>query len=227
LRYRLVGRPLPGSPINDLRLPVSKFEAQIRHIYRRGFVPVSISEALARRGERAFLEASPIVLTFDGPYASFASAAFPILCRYRLNRATLFFPPSYLGETELSFPDGRAEPLLSPTTLRRLMNSGVTLAVQAPVRAEDEYDPLLAEFQAARRVLAQFCQQDPEFVSYSFSSAAASEAAREAGYKASFVLGDGIMKKRGDPFGIPRFGVQTDTELVQLAMVLARRASKG
>lgn len=225
LRYRLVGRPLPGSPINDLRIPVSKFEAQMRHVSRRGFVPVTLAEALKRRGDRAFLNAKPIVITFDGPYAGFANAAWPILSRYRLNRVTLFYPPGYLGEEQLTFPDGRPEPLLTPQALKRLSTEGVTLGVQAVVREDDTQESMVSEFQAARRVLGQFMQSDPDFVSYSVPSTAAGEAARQAGYLASCVLGDGVLRKGGSPFGIPRFVVQTDTQLVQLAMVLARRVS--
>ncbi|RMG15435.1 MAG: hypothetical protein D6731_08410 [Planctomycetota bacterium] len=223
LRYRLVGRPVPGSPINDLRLPVSLFEAHAQHLRRRGFVPVTLAEALRRRKERAFLEGNPVVLTFDGPYASFASVVWPILCHYRLNRVTLFYPPAYLGHEQLVFPEGRPEPLLSTGDLRRLLAEGVSLGVQAPAARGQELPGLLAELRAGRQALADFSGSTPDTVAYSFSSVPAVQAAREAGFLGAAVLGEGVMSPGESPYAVPRFAVQPDTEPVQLAMVLARR----
>src|SRR5687767_8778502 len=82
LRYRLVGPILPGSVINDVRVPPSQFEAQARHLARRGFEAVTLSEALEQRGDAAFLRRRPVVFTFDGPWAAFGVSAWPVLQRY-------------------------------------------------------------------------------------------------------------------------------------------------
>ncbi len=196
----------------------------MRHIRRRGYFPVTLDEAIARRGDPAFLEANPICMTFDGPYASFATSAWPVLCRYRLNRVTLFYPAGYLGQSELQFSEGRAEPLLGPKTLRRLIDEGVSLALLAPVNKGDTQESLYAEFSAGKRVLSDFQGSDPTLVAFPFSLPVAVQASREAGFKGAVILGDGIFRKTGSPYAIPRFAVQPDTEVIQLAMVLSRRA---
>jgi hypothetical protein len=227
LRYRLVGRPIPGSILNDLRLPQSKFEAHMRHVRRRGYVPVTLDEAVARRNEQAFLDANPICITFDGPYASFATSAWPVLCRYRLNRVTLFYPAGYLGQSELKFPEGRPEPLLGPKTLTRLIGEGVSLGLLAPLNRGDTQESLVAELSAGNRVLSDFQGFDPTFAAFPFSLPSAVEAARQVGLKGAAVLGDGVLRSSGSPFAMPRFAVQPDTEVIQLAMVLSRRAGSS
>ena len=67
LRYRIVGPALAGSPLNEVRVPVSRFAPQIRYIARRGFRAVTLSEAVARLQDRSFLATNPIVLCFDPP----------------------------------------------------------------------------------------------------------------------------------------------------------------
>jgi hypothetical protein len=227
LRYRLVGRPIPGSPINDLRLPVSKFEAHVKHMRRRGFVPVTLQEAVARCGERAFRKSNPVVLTFEGPYECFASVAWPILTHHRFHRVTLLYPAAYLGETTLVFSEGRPEPLLSTQVLRHLVREGLELGVQVSVKRGDTEAQLLNELTASRKALADVAGGEPTSLSYPFPLPAAVSAAREAGYTAGAVLGDGILTPDGSQFAVPRFAVQPDTELIQLAMILGRRVGSS
>ena len=68
LRYRIVGPPRPGSPLNEIRVPMSCFEGQLRHLARRGHRAVTLGEAAARRRDSAFLAQAPLVFVFEGPY---------------------------------------------------------------------------------------------------------------------------------------------------------------
>jgi peptidoglycan/xylan/chitin deacetylase (PgdA/CDA1 family) len=223
LRYRLIGPPIPGSMLNELRIPSSKFEAQIRHLSRRGFWAVSLEEALARRGEREFLDQNPIALTFDGPYATFALVVWPILQRHGMNRVTLFFPPQSVGKDMIRLPEGRPERILDLETLLRLCREGVSVGLQAVPRGDADPYQLATDFTAGRRALSQLTRQPVDLLGLPFAHPAAIAAAKRVGFKGAAVLGDGVLTHRTPRFEIPRFSVQPDTELVQVALVVSRR----
>jgi len=226
LRYRVVGPPLPGSPLNELRVPISKFEAQIRHLGRRGFRAVTLGEALSERGSSRFLARNPICLTFDGPYASLETVALPILRSYGLNVATVFYPPECLGQSQLRFTEGRPEPVLDPDALRRLGHQGIQIGVQAIFRADGEAESIGSVLRAGRQAVADLTGEPANLVSLPFPAPLAMEAARLAGFDGAATLGDGVLFPRSSRFAIPRFAVTPKATLVEVALVVSRRVGK-
>lgn len=221
LRWHLVGPILPGSALNDLRVPMSAFEEQVRHLARRRFRPVTLAEALARRGDRAFLRERPVALTFDGPSASFLGHAWPALKRHGLARCTLFFPPARLGQATLQVPEGRPEPLLSPAQLAALAAEGVALGVQVgPHDAAEELRrgaELLGSLQGAPVQVAALppgAQRDRVLRA----------AVRAAGFTGAAFAGGGRLRRRTSRLLVPRFAVRPDTPLLDLAMFVSRPA---
>lgn len=223
LRYRLVGSPRPGSPLNDLRVPISKFEAQIRHLRRRGFMAVPLEDALAKRHDPGFLRKNPIALTFDGPYASFATAVWPILRRFGLERVTLFYPPGRLGQTEMHFAEGRPEPTLDLETLAKLTRRGVSLGVQMGNFETAKQEQLVSHLAAGRKALRAVSQQEVATMILPFPTPAALAAVRDVGFAGAGLIGDGVLTHRTHRFSIPRFPIQPNTSLLEVALVVSRR----
>lgn len=229
LRYRLVGPPRPGSPLNELRVPLSKFEPVVRHLARRGFRAVGLDEALEGARDRAFLAGAPVALSFDGPSRTFLSEAWPLLQRYGLTRVTLFFPASRLGQRELTFGRGRAEPLLGEEDLVRLASEGVTIGLQALLPPLDEVASAerLAEERERLRALTG---QPVDCLAAASPNVALLRGARRAGFRAFADVSeraDGVLyraRARGPaPLILPRYDVLPTTSLLEVALVVSRR----
>lgn len=222
LRYRLVGPILPGSVINDVRVPPSQFEAHVRHLARRGFEAVTLAEACEGRGDAAFLRRRPIVLTFDGPWAAFGGAVWPVLQHHGLARATLFFPPERLGEPTFDLGEGRPEPLLAPEALVALALAGVEVGLQAgPV---DEVNAEVVErLRAGRARLGDVVGREVTSIALPAGPHARAwgQAARRAGFRAAALVSGGAgLSRRTSPWAIPRAPVERDVSLLEVAMAL-------
>ncbi|MBX3469713.1 MAG: polysaccharide deacetylase family protein [Planctomycetes bacterium] len=217
LRYHLVGPTLPGSAINDQRLPMSQLEPQLRHLARRGFEAVTLSEALARRGRPG----RRVALTFDGPWAAFGRAAWPALRRAGLARATLFFPAARLGHPLLDVGEGRPEPLLPTADLAHLAATGVEVGVQWTRRPVDgRLDDAL---RAARLRLEAAIGQPVTLLALPAGApdGALLRAARRAGFRGGARQGGGgLLRRRTSPWDVPRLPVERDLALLDLAGVL-------
>ena len=184
---------------------------------------MTLEEAIAGRDDATFLATNPIALTFDGPYDSFARVAWPILRRFRMTNVTLFFPPTRLGQSELLFAEGRPEPVLSLETLAKLASQGVSLGVQAGTRDQDDRESLAAGFSAGRKALQELGQQQVATLSLPFPTQAATEAARDADFAGIALLGEGVLSADVSPFAIPRFPIQPNSTLLDVALVVSRR----
>lgn len=223
LRWQLVGPPLPGSPLNDLRIPISQFEATLRHFVRRGYRPVTLGEAVARRADPAFLASNPLVLTFDGPSASF-TRALDALGRQRLLPVTLFFPAGLLGRAELIFTKGRPEPLLVASDLIQAASRGVEIGLLCPELAQKGQEAVTQRLISDRRRLSEAVGIPVDHVALPSGEREVVRAARGAGFVSAVLLsGDGILARRGSPWAIPRWSAKPGQHVVQVGYALAAR----
>lgn len=224
VRWQLVGPPIPGSPLNELRVPASQFEAQLRHLARRRYRPVGLAEALLCRSDPAFLETNPIVLTFDGPSATFA-AAVETLARYQLFPVVLFFPAALIGKPELRFAKGRPEPLLGPPDLARLAARGVELGLLCSDLAQ-KGEGVAPRLESDRRRLQDATGLSIEHLALPLAEPdkGVARAARDAGFaSASLAAGDGILSPRCSPWALPRWNARPGQHLINLSYALAAR----
>lgn len=225
LRYRLVGPPRPGSPLNEVRVPMSCFEAQLRHLARRGHSAVTLSEAAAGRKDAAFLATSPIAFVFEGPYRSFVEFAWPALREAGFGKATLLFPPKALGQSQLRFRRGRPEPVLRTETLTRLTRAGVELGLHAAGLDPQSDDEIQSELVAGRAALSDIAGEEITTAAVPFSTPKATRALKIAGFKVVAATGDGVLERtlKGTPLIVPCFPIQPDTSLLDLVLVVSRR----
>lgn len=225
LRYRIVGPPRPGSPLNEIRVPMSCFESQLRHLARRGHRAVTLGEAATRRRDSAFLAQAPLVFVFEGPYRSFVEFAWPAMRRAGFGAATLLFPPQAIGQTQVRFRRGRPEPILSTETLARLARDGVELGLQAagldPLSVDEIHDELVA----GRQALGGIAGVEITTAAVPFSTPKALRALRRAGFLVVAASGEGVLERghSGSPLPVPCFAVQPDTTLLDLSLVVSRR----
>jgi peptidoglycan/xylan/chitin deacetylase (PgdA/CDA1 family) len=161
------------------------------------------------------------VLTVDGPGLGFLATAWPILKRHGLSRATLFFPPSRLGQKELVVPEGRPEPILLPEQLAQLAKDGVELGVQVGLRdkAEDlaRGRARLAELSGGpvdQAALPPGGRVDPQL----------QQAVKKAGFRgAALASGDGPLRAGTPRLAIPRLSIRPDTSLLDVALFVSTR----
>lgn len=226
LRYRLVGPTLAGSPVNDQRLPMSQLEPQLRHLARRGFEAVTLSEAIARRRDPG----RRVALTFDGPWAAFAASVWPSLRAAGLARATLFFPPDRLGQTSLDLGGGRPEPLLPPHDLAHLGRNGLEVGVLWGRRPPEGRGERLAALRAGREKLEAAVGQPVALLALppGVPDASLVRAARRAGFQGAALLGSSggstLLGRRTSPFAVPRVPIERDLPLLDFAAALGRAA---
>ena len=222
-RLGLVGPPRAGSPLNDLRVPPSRFEPFLRNLSRRGFRAVTLAEAARRRRERDFLASRPVALTFDGPFLAFRAAAWPALRRHGLTRVTLFFPAARLGQESLTFAEGRPEPILSTEDLATLVGEGVEVGLWTRVTPGEQRDAVAARLRQERAALSGATGAPVVSLAAAAVPPALEWAARAVGFECLASDGHGFFGAQAPAFGVPRFAVTPKSTPLELALVVGRR----
>ena len=231
IRYRLVGPPFAGSPLNPLRVSEPTFREHIRYMARRGFRTVSLGEAIRRCGESDFLREKPVVLTFDGGYQGLERYVLPVLDEYEFAAGTVFVAPESLGGTNAYELDGhgRAEPMLSEEGLAGLAAFGMeigSLGFSGRDLTRLGPEDFLRELQESRRVLKELTGQPVELLAWPRDLHAKDFGAlvRQAGFThAAWVSLDGLLSKDFDPLCVPRYGLTRRSALIEVALLLSLR----
>lgn len=104
-----------------LTVSVAQLEEQLRWLLARGFVAVSVADAIAAAQQARALPAQPLLITFDDGYVDTFELARPVLQRLGL-RAAVFVPSAFVGGT--SAWDRDAQPLMNAAQLHALAAEG-------------------------------------------------------------------------------------------------------
>jgi peptidoglycan/xylan/chitin deacetylase (PgdA/CDA1 family) len=210
------GRPDP----HRVRVHPALLDRHLRLLRRLGMRGVSLAELVAAqdRGQAAGL----VGLTFDDGYADFLDHAVPVLARHGMT-ATLYVVAGLLGGQN-DWDDGPRLELLDAHGVRAVAEAGheVGSHTLTHVRlAGADAGTLAREIAGSRRVLEDVLQREVPGFCYPWGNfdAAASVAARAAGYDHACVTGDYLP---GDRFALPRFYVAPHDRAPQLLAKLAR-----
>lgn len=205
-------------------------ERQVRHALRRGYVPVTLSEAL-----RADAPRRTLAVTFDDAFASVLERGLPVLDGLGVP-ATLFVPTDYvtaaaplawssLGDWVGTPHEGELRPL-TWDGVRRLFAAGweigshtcshPNLTSLTPAAVEEE-------LVRSKRACEQALQRPCATLAYPFgaTSPTVREAAARAGYAAAVTLGERLLEPRlrQDPLRLSRDGVYRTTGSLQFALL--------
>ncbi|MDD3642318.1 MAG: polysaccharide deacetylase family protein [Candidatus Krumholzibacteria bacterium] len=190
-----------------------RFERQIDALLGSGSRFIGETEFLLTLEGRRPGSAGEVLLTFDDGYEDFARHAAPVL-EARGIPALIFLVSGYAGrrnEWELPAP-GRGARHMDWETVRGLCERGFSFGSHTVThRPLTRLAPreAAAELARSRRQIAEQTGRPVRSLSYPFGMAdrRLARAAREAGYRAAFVLAPPRGEKGADPFLLRRDGV--------------------
>jgi peptidoglycan/xylan/chitin deacetylase (PgdA/CDA1 family) len=219
LAYHSIGdRPRDGT----MRWSVSPgdFDEQMVAIAESGRQALTVARYAAALRSGAELPPDPVLVTFDDGYADLATAALPVLQRYRLV-ATAFLVSAWLGGRA---PD--AGPVLTWEQVRELHAHGVQIGSHGHSHRPLDCLPYAEaehEVRSSREVLADGLGE--EVVSfaypYGYSSPRVRRAVQAAGYSSACGVKNALSHEDDDLFSLARVLVTRDTGAVRVARLLA------
>lgn len=210
------------SPTWDCFLAVEpdRLRAQIRHLLRRGYRPMTLREALAEPGGGRRL-----VVSFDDGYRSILDRGLPVL-RELGAPATVFVPTDLIDEaglfsclSEEHLPAEQEElRCMSWSEVRRLADAGWEVGSHTcthPRLPEIDDRRLATELRRSRAACEERLQRPCDSIAYPYGShdARAMAATEKAGYRLAVTLETRLFEPiagRG-PLDLPREGIFRET----------------
>lgn len=228
---------------SELAVPPGRLEAQLRRLLRRGYRPMTLSEALELGGGRA------LVVTFDDAYRSVFTRALPVLERLEAP-ATVFVPTAYVAEARPMRWSSLAEwgdtpfagelACMAWEELRALAERGWEIGSHTsshPDLTSLSDEELERELVTSRKTCEEQVRRPCRALAYPFGAhdRRTMSAARGAGYDCAVILDDEVAIRPGrlprsgggEQFALLREGVyRRDGRLrfAAKASALARRA---
>lgn len=199
-----------------------RLEAHLRALQARGFVFMTVSEALTVFGSSRNL-ATPqrvAVLTFDDGFRSAYTVVFPLIQRYRA-KMTVFVYTDWIGKTRtaLSWAQLRA---MAQSGLVEIASHTVTHTYPRRLRRALKGDAyrqrVLWEFAVSKQVLEQRLGVPIHGLAYPGGQVdeTLKHLARAAGYQWAVTINPKFVTAGNDPYALPRFGIERTTDIVAL-----------
>ncbi len=214
---------------SELSVTPDRLREQVQSFLRRGFEPLTFTEALLSPRPRA------LAVTFDDAYRSIPELALPVLAELRVP-ATVFVPTGDTDRPSLrSWPGidrwvgGSWETELTGATwseLTRLVDAGWEIGSHTrshPRLTQVSDEQLREELAGSRADCAAATGLPCRSIAYPYGDAdlRVAKAAERAGYEAGALLTDGIPKsgRNGhDPMMWPRLGVYENDRPARLRL---------
>ena len=222
LSYHKIGEPPPDGWSSWYYVSEGLFAAHLGYLHDRGW-PVLDAEAFIHGlRDPGSLPDRSVLLTFDDAYRSMRSVALPILGRFDLP-AVVFVPAGLIGQS--NDWDTGIEPrerLCDRDDLAALRAGGVSIQSHGWGHrrfSEISADEREAELRRSRTALEKEAGSSVSLFAYPYGddgegSPEIRAQVEGAGYSAAFLFGGGpVEMPPGDPFGIERLPVGSDTDL--------------
>jgi peptidoglycan/xylan/chitin deacetylase (PgdA/CDA1 family) len=222
--------PTPEPEFRKYSLTPAEFDAQMRLLSDRGWIPVSLDRVLASRNDRAVLPARAIVITFDDGFQDCFTHAVPVLLEHAF-LATFFFVSGLIGKTSawLLPLRGIEPPIMSWSDIQELARLGFECGSHTmthphlPTLPENECRRELAD---SRKLLEDRLGRRIVHLAYPFGSynEAVCHIAEREGYLSGCSTRTGVSDAGDDPFALHRVPVIGGETLVEFeASLLERR----
>jgi peptidoglycan/xylan/chitin deacetylase (PgdA/CDA1 family) len=218
LTYNVINTQPSGSTLPaSLYVPVADFTAQMQALRAAGWHPITLDELGSYwSGRRARLVAKPIVITFDGGYASQYNNALPVLKQMGwvgvLNVPVNLLPSSEGG--------------LSTTQVQALKSEGWEIDALSPTQPDltaASATTAQQQLSSERQALQSTYSASVNWLAYSLGkyNATVSAAAKSAGFSGALTGAAGWANPTGDRFTLARVVVAGGTSPAQLQSQIA------
>lgn len=202
------------------------FAAQLDALAAAGWSFVDLDAALAALAGEAGLPRRALLLTFDDAYVDLLEAGVPIMSERGLPGVVFAVAGQIGGTNEWDSKKRRTTiDLLDADGLRAVAARGIEVGSHTvshrPLTAVPEAE-LEEEIAGSADRLEQAGLPRPRTFSYPYGewSPAIAEAARAAGYEASFTVESGVVTGKTDPHALPRIEVHASDTPRRLRMKL-------
>ncbi len=222
LRWRRIGLTPDEDWLTSNAVAEDVFRDQLMELRRLKWEPLDVARLLAGIDRPASLPTRGVVLTFDGAYATFLSAALPVLRTFRFP-TVLFVATDFVGHhASLELTHDVPLPMLGWEDLSMLQSQGVS--IQSMGAAHRRFYGLAPEEQAdeaqrSKAALEKRLGRPVELFAFPHGDPGADPGAARrmldgAGYRAAVLRTGGVNPVPvDDRFALSRLTVGPDTDL--------------
>lgn len=209
------------------------FDAQMRYLHERGYKTLKLDELLAYIEGRLALNEKAVIITFDDGWLDNYIYAFPVLKKYEI-RATIFIITDRINSASKKFRD-ISHPIpthkesklfiekgeeykvsLNWTLIKEMSDSGLVefySHTKSHRRCNNlSENELLEELEESEKIIEERLNKPCPYLCWPYGkyNDIALNIARNAGYKATFTMNHGVVKKGANQFEINRIVIKND-----------------
>jgi peptidoglycan/xylan/chitin deacetylase (PgdA/CDA1 family) len=154
--HQVIETPGERSP-HGIWVTADQFSGQLHSLHRRGFETITFNDYLRFSRGESKLPKRPIILTFDDGYEDNFTVAFPLLQKFGF-RGVIFAVTDWNRRTNFWDQDVPSAPLLTPTQLKELADSGIEIgshSVTHPRLSAAPIDKVRCELRDSKDALEQ------------------------------------------------------------------------
>jgi peptidoglycan/xylan/chitin deacetylase (PgdA/CDA1 family) len=224
LLYHKIDRPAKDALVRGGFTPPGRFERQLIHLKKRGFVFYTASEMIEHYKERGTFPENGITLTLDDGWKDNYTNAFPIMKKLNI-KATIFLVPSCIGQVTdktLLKGEGAREHLSREEILEMADAGGIEFgshSLNHRLLHELPIEEVKLEVEESKRQLEELLQKSCKVFAYpaGFFNDAARQAVEDAGHIGAVTTIYG-PEDRPDPYALNRIEIlRRDRFLFQFA----------
>jgi len=209
-----------------------RFAEHVQLMRDRGYVSLTLSDAVERLLDGGALPERTVVLTFDDAFQDFAKYALPTLVAANFV-GTLFVPSAYVGSTSrwLAREGEERRPIMTWSEIRAAAEAGIEVGAHSHTHPQlDRLSTatLYDELAKSKAILEDRLTRVVTAVAYPFGfhSRRVRRAAQAVGYRTGCAVGNLTASRRSDRWAIPRQTVKDTSDTAVLDRLLRQPSSR-